>query len=198
MRRDMHRCVKLFKTETCHVYDNGRVNVQKAQQLFIVSLFGSILFVTKVFFNPPWDNLLIVVQAVLLALAAFFIKTLGATYVGIVGGILTSLTRPALGPLTFFFTFLFGFLVDTTFRIFKVTSHAAEVNRDRTVLAMALNTAVIAFLSYYISTRLFEWLPLDIMWAALMVFLGAGSGISAGYAVAYLWNKYLKNIKAVA
>ncbi|MEM2108555.1 MAG: hypothetical protein QXL10_04655 [Candidatus Bathyarchaeia archaeon] len=193
----MSRSIKLFKTGTCHVYDDGRVNVQKAQQLFIVSLFGSILFVTKVFFNPPWDNLLIVVQAVLLALAAFFIKTLGATYVGIVGGILASLARPALGPLTFFFTFLFGFLVDITFQIFKVTSRSIEVNRDRTVLAMALNTAMIAFLSYYISTLLFEWLPLDTMWSALMVFLGVGSGISAGYAAAYLWNKYLKNIKAV-
>ncbi|MEM3378153.1 MAG: hypothetical protein QW674_04305 [Candidatus Bathyarchaeia archaeon] len=197
MRRDMRRCVKLFKTETCHVYDNGRVNVQKAQQLFIVSLFGSILFVTKVFFNPPWDNLLIVVQAVLLALAAFFIRTLGATYVGIVGGILTSLARPALGPLTFLFTFLFGFLVDITFHIFKVTSSSAEVKRDRTVLAMALNTALIAFLSYYITTLLFEWLPLDAVWAALMVFLGAGSGISAGYAAAYLWNKYLKNVRSL-
>lgn len=172
--------------------------MQRAQQLFIVSLFGSILFVTKVFFNPPWDNLLIVVQAVLLALAAFFIRTLGATYVGIVGGILASLAKPALGPLTFFFTFLFGFLVDVTFRIFKVAASAEKVNRNRTVLAMALNTAIIAFLSYYVSTLLFKWLPLDAMWAALMVFLGAGSGISAGYAAAYLWNKYLKNIKAIA
>ncbi|MCX8153105.1 MAG: hypothetical protein N3E52_01570 [Candidatus Bathyarchaeota archaeon] len=174
------------------------VTVQRAQQLFIVSLFGSILFVTKVFFNPPWDNLLIVVQAVLLALAAFFIRTLGATYVGIVGGLLSSLARPALGPLTFFFTFLFGFLVDTTFHIFKVSSYSAEVNRNRTVLAMAVDTAIIAFLSYYISTLLFQWLPLDAMWAALMIFLGAGSGISAGYAAAYLWNKYLKNLKALA
>jgi hypothetical protein len=32
------------------------------------------------------------------------------------------------------------------------------------------------------------------MWAALMIFLGTGSGITAGYAAAYLWNKYLKSI----
>jgi hypothetical protein len=172
--------------------------VQKAQQLFIIALFGSILFVTKVFFNPPWDNLLIVVQAILLALAAFFIKSMGATYVGIVGGILATLARPALGPMTFFFTFLFGFLVDVTFFLFKVTAHSEEVNRNRVVLAMALSTALIAFLSYYISSLLFKWLPIDAMWTSLMLFLGAGSGISAGYAAAYLWNKYLKNVKSLA
>ncbi len=168
--------------------------MQKAKRLFIIALFGSILFVTKVFFNPPWDNLLIVVQAVLLALAAFFIRSMGATYVGIVGGILAALARPALGPLTFFFTFLFGLLVDIFFFIFKVASSAEEVNRNRTVLAMTLSTALIAFLSYYTSSLLFEWLPIDAMWTTLIVFLGTGSGISAGYAASYLWNKYLKNV----
>jgi hypothetical protein len=175
-----------------------RASVQKAKRLLIIALFGSILFVTKVFLNPPWDNLLIVVQAVLLALAAFFIKSTGATYVGIVGGILAALARPALGPLTFLFTFLFGLLVDIFFFAFKVVPSADGVNRDRTILAMTFSTALIAFLSYYISSILLEWLPVDAMWTALMVFLGTGSGITAGYAASYLWNKYLKNVSNVS
>jgi hypothetical protein len=175
-------------------YLKERYSVQKAKRLFIIALFGSILFVTKVFLNPPWDNLLIAVQAVLLALAAFFIKSTGASYVGIVGGTLTALARPALGPLTFLFTFLFGLLVDISFLTFKVVPSARGVNRDRTVLAMTFSTALIAFLSYYTSSFLLEWLPIDVMWAALMIFLGTGSGITAGYAAAYLWNKYLKCI----
>lgn len=168
--------------------------MQKTKRLFIIALLGSILFVTKVFLNPPWDNLLIVVQAVLLALAAFLVKSTGATYVGIVGGILTALARPALGPLTFLFTFLFGLFVDIFFFTFKVAPSADGVNRDRTILAMTLSTALIAFLSYYISSLLLEWLPIDAMWTILMVFLGTGSGITAGYASSYLWNKYLKNV----
>jgi hypothetical protein len=173
-----------------------RCSVQKAKRLFIIALFGSILFVTKVFLNPPWDNLLIAVQAVLLALAAFFIKSTGATYVGIVGGTLTALARPTLGPLTFLFTFLFGLFVDVSFLTFKVNPSAEGVNRDRTILAMTFSTALIAFLSYYISSILVDLLPIDTMWVALMIFLGAGSGITAGYAAAYLWNKYLKSISA--
>lgn len=177
-------------------YVKERYSVQKAKRLFIITLFGSILFVIKVFLNPPWDNLLIAAQAVLLALAAFFIKSTGATYVGIVGGTLTALARPALGPLTFLFTFLFGLLIDISFLAFKVVPSAIGVNRDRTILAMTFSTSLIAFLSYYISSILVDVLPIDAMWAALMIFLGSGSGITAGYAAAYLWNKYLKNISA--
>jgi hypothetical protein len=175
-----------------------RGSVQKPKRLFIIALFGSILFVTKVFLNPPWDNLLIVVQAVLLALAAFFIKSTGATYVGVVGGTLAALARPALGPLTFLFTFLFGLLVDVSFITFKVAPSSDGVNRNRTVLAMAFSTAVIAFVSYYTSSILLKWLPIDAMWTTLMLFLGTGSGITAGYAASYLWNKYLKNVSRVS
>ncbi len=178
-------------------YVKERFSVQKAKRLFIITLFGSILFITKVFLTPPWDNLLIVVQAVLLALAAFFIKSTGATYVGVVGGTLAALARPALGPLTFFFTFLFGLLVDLSFATFKVVQSSDGVNCNRTILAMAFSTALIAFLSYYTSSILLELLPIDAMWTALIILLGVGSGITAGYAASYLWNKYLKNVSYV-
>jgi hypothetical protein len=179
-------------------YVKERGSVQKAKRLLIIALFGSILFVTKVFLNPPWDNLLIVVQAVLLALAAFFIRSTGATYVGVVGGTLTALARPALGPLTFLFTFLFGVFVDLFFVAFKVAPSANGVNRDRAILAMACSTALIAFFSYYTSSLLLAWLPIDSMWASLMLFLGTGSGITAGYAASYLWNRYLKNVTSIS
>jgi hypothetical protein len=32
------------------------------------------------------------------------------------------------------------------------------------------------------------------MMTALVVFVAVGSGITAGYAAAYLWNRFLKNI----
>jgi hypothetical protein len=32
--------------------------------------------------------------------------------------------------------------------------------------------------------------------SGLVIFVAVGSGISAGYAAAYLWNKYLKSIPA--
>jgi hypothetical protein len=172
--------------------------MQKAKRLLIIALFGSILFVTKIFFDPPWDNLLIVVQAVFLGLSSLLIKSTGATYVGIVAGTLIALARPALGPLTFLFTFLFGVAVDFFFIIFKVVPSADGVNRNRTILAMAFSTALIAFLSYYISSLLLKWLPINTMWIIFVVFLGTGSGVTAGYVTSYLWNKYLKNVSYIS
>ncbi len=114
--------------------------MQKIQRLFIIALFGSIIFVTNVFLPPPLNYLIIVVQAVLLALSSLFIPRVGAMYVGAVGGILTALVSPALGPFTFFFAFLFGVFVDVFLFVFKINASTQGVNRNRLIAAMALST----------------------------------------------------------
>ena len=121
---------------------------QKAKRLFITALFGSIIFVVNVFLPPPINYLLIVVQAVLLALSGLFIRKLGATYVGAVGGLLTALGSPALGPFTFLFAFLFGVLVDGFLFIFRITASPEGVNRNRLMAAMAFSTMLIGIISY--------------------------------------------------
>jgi uncharacterized membrane protein len=173
--------------------------VQRAKQLFITALFSSIIFITNFFVPPPISNLLIVVQAVLLALAVLFIGKGGATYVGLVGGILSALSRPAFGLFTFIFTFLYGLLVDLFFIAFKVDPTQVGVNRNRVMAAMTLSTMLIGFTSYYVIAvypQIIQLTPADLtpMMAGLIVFVAAGSGISAGYAAAYLWNRYLKNL----
>jgi uncharacterized membrane protein len=169
--------------------------VQRAKQLFITALFSSIIFVTNFFVPPPINNLLIVVQAVILALAAFFVGKAGATYVGLVGGVLSALSRPAFGPFTFVFTLLYGLLVDGFFMAFGVAAPGDEVNRNRVMLAMAISTAIIGMATYYTFAVLTHILPVNMTFVGMMLFLGTGSGITAGYAAAYLWNKYLKNVR---
>jgi uncharacterized membrane protein len=175
--------------------------VHKTKRIFITALFSSIIFVANFFVPPPINNLLIAVQAVILAVAALFVGKAGATYVGLIGGVLSALSRPAFGPFTFLFTFLFGVLVDVFFFVFKVSSSQGNVNRNRVMAAMAFSTAIIGFLSYYVVAvnpypRLLELTPTGLvpMMSVLVIFVGVGSGIAAGYAAAYLWNKYLKNI----
>ena len=170
------------------------IGVQKAKRLFIAALFSSIIFVINLLVPPPISYLLIVVQAVILALANLFLGKAGSTYVGLIGGFLSALSRPAFGPFTFIFTFLFGLLVDAFFLAFKVTSTTKIVNQTRVILAMTFSTAIIGFLSYYTTTVYLQLVSLDIMMSGLIIFVAASSGISAGYAAAYLWNKYLKNI----
>lgn len=170
------------------------VAVQKITRLIIAALFGSIIFVTKIFVPSPIDKLMVVVQAVLLGLSALFIKKVGASYAGAIGGVLTALARPTLGPFTFFFAFLYGVLVDVFFFLFRVNSPGGLVNRNRLMVAMMFSTAIIGGLSYYVTSVLMELLPIDAMLAGLILFMGTVSGVAAGYAVAYLWNKYLKSI----
>jgi uncharacterized membrane protein len=168
--------------------------VQKAKRLFIAALFSSIIFVINFLVPPPISYLLIVVQAVILALATFFVGKAGATYVGLVGGFLSALSRPAFGPFTFFFTLLFGLMVDVFSLAFKVSSTTEGVNRNRVILAMTFSTAIIGFLSYYTTAVYLKIVDLNPMMSGLVIFVATGSGISAGYAAAYLWNKYLKSI----
>jgi uncharacterized membrane protein len=170
--------------------------MQKTKRLFIAALFSSIIFVTNFFVPPPISYLLIVVQAVILALATFFVGKAGATYVGLVGGILSALARPGFGPFTFLFTFLFGLLVDTFAFAFKVSSTKEGVNRNRVICAMTSSTAIIGFLSYYVTAVYLRLIDLNPVMSGLVLFVAVGSGISAGYAAAYLWNKYLKSIYA--
>jgi hypothetical protein len=175
-------------------YVKRGIYVQKAKRLFIAALFGSIIFVINFFVPPPISYLLIVVQAVILALSNFFVGKAGATYVGLVGGFLSALARPAFGPITFVFTFLFGVMVDFFSLVFKVSSTTNGVNRNRVIVVMTFSTAIIGFLSYYTTAVYIRIIDLSPMMSGLVIFVAAGSGISAGYAAAYLWNKYLKSI----
>ena len=186
----------------------GWCTTQRLNRLFITALFGSIIFVVNAFLPPPLNYILIVVQAVLLALSGLFVKKLGATYVGAVGGLLTALGSPALGPFTFLFSFLFGVLVDGFFFIFRINATSEGVNRNRLIAAMAFSTMLIGIISYSAFALFPQFVPLarefsgvglfiqrSTMLDVLVLFMGPATGVVAGYAAAYLWNKYLRNIR---
>jgi len=153
---------------------------------------------------PPLNYILIVVEAVLLALSGLFIRKVGATYVGAVGGLLSALGNPALGPFTFLFTLLFGILVDSFFFIFRIDASRQGVNRNRLIAAMAVSTILIGVLSYSAFALFPQFVPFakgvglfiqrSTMLDALVLFMGPVTGIVAGYAASYLWNKYLRHI----
>ena len=173
--------------------------MQKLQRLFIIALFGSIIFVTNMFLPSPLSYLIIVVQAVLLALSGLFIPKVGAMSAGAAGGLLTALIGGgALGPFTFFFAFLFGVFVDVFLFLFKIEGSPQGINRNRLMAAMAISTFLIAVSSYLSFTTGFFYFSLLVerstMLDALVMFMGPVTGAVAGYAASYLWNKYLRHI----
>jgi hypothetical protein len=165
--------------------------VQKITRLLIAAFFASIMFTTRFFVPVPFDRLLIAVDAVLLALSALFVKNFGATYVGAVGGVLVGLLLPSFLPFSIIFMFLYGVIVDGSMFLFRVNATGQGVNRNRLVTAMAFGTVLIAFISYYATTVL-GVIPSYPYLDMLVLFMGPASGVSAGYAAAYLWNKHLK------
>ncbi len=168
--------------------------MQKITRLLIASFFAGIMFITRFFVPPPFDSLLIAVDAVLLALSALFVKKIGATYVAAVGGALVSLWRPSLLPFSFLFLFLYGCLVDLFLYLFRVNATTEGVNRNRLMIAMALNTLIIGFLTYYTFTVFPTLVPNIPVLNMIVAFMGPATGASAGYAAAYLWNKYLRTM----
>ncbi|MCW4005661.1 MAG: hypothetical protein NWF04_03565 [Candidatus Bathyarchaeota archaeon] len=168
--------------------------MQKTYRLFIVALFGSVMAVTRFFVPPPIDKILIAVDAILLALSALFVKRAGATYVGLVGGTLTSLFRPSFIPFTIIYTCLYGVMVDVFTVVFKVDATNKGVNRNRLMAAMACSTLIIGFVSYYASTVFPQIITASPFLDLMVAFMGPATGATAGYAAAYLWNKYLKGI----
>ncbi len=179
---------------------------QRLQRLFIIALFGAIIFVANMFLPPPLNYLMIVVQAVLLALSALFIHKVGAMYVGAVGGLLTAIASPALGLFTFIFAFIYGVFVDALLLILKIKGSPQGVNRNRLMAAMAVSTFLIAVTSYsafavfpeFFSATGLSYVSLFIqrspMLDILVLFMGPATGATAGYAAAYLWNRYLRHI----
>jgi hypothetical protein len=165
--------------------------VQKITRLLIAAFFASIMFITRFFVPMPFDRLLIAVDAVLLALSALFVKSFGATYVGAVGGMLVGLLLPSFLPFSIIFMFLYGVIVDGSMFLFRINATDQGVNRNRLIIAMAFGTLLIAFVSYYATTVL-KLIPSYPFLDMIVLFMGPASGVSAGFAAAYLWNKYLK------
>ena len=152
------------------------------------------MFTTRLFVPPPISSLLIVVDAMLFALSTLFVKTAGATLVGLVGGVLTGISSPSLIPFSIIYTFLYGILVDVFVLILKVKPTSQGVNRNRLIAATAISTMLIGLTTYYANTVFPQILQRNMALDMMVAFMGPAVGATAGYAAAYLWNKYLKSV----
>lgn len=165
-----------------------------ARRIAVVTLLGVVIFLTKTIVPSPVDKMFIVVQALLLGLGSLLLRRMGATYVAVIGGILTVLLRPVLAPFTLLFAFLYGLFVDSFFFIFRVNADEEIVKTGRLVSSMTLSTVLIGIISYYVSVLL-ELLPKNLVLEVSILVFGTFSGAIAGYLTSTIWNKYLKNAK---
>ena len=178
-----------------HLLLDGDMLVRSTRRIAVTTVFGALIFISKTLVPSPLNKMIVVVQALLLALSSLLLRRFGATYSGLIGGILTALWNLALAPFSFVFALLFGLLVDGFFFVFKVDMSGEEVNSTRVVAAMTIATAFVGVLSYYSTTHLIELIPRNLVMEIIILVIGTVSGALAGYLTSVIWNRYLKNVK---
>ena len=166
----------------------------KSKRLALATFFGVLIFVSKIPLVTPLDKLLVIVQALLLALGYLVIGRVGATYVAVVGGLLTAILRSAFLPFTLLFAFMYGLFTDCFCTLFKV--RAPQLSAVRLTLSMGLSTGLIGLISYYTTVYVFMLLPRNLMLEVVILVLGTLSGLIGGYVAAIIWTKYLSKIVA--
>ena len=167
----------------------------KTKRIALATLFGAIIFLSKVVVPSPIDKMFIGVHALLLALGALLLRRMGGTHVAIIGGFLTALWRISFAPFTFIFALLYGLFVDLFFFVFKVNTTEDNVKTSRLVVTMTVSTALVGLISYYTTVFPFGLLPRNPMLELSILVIGALNGSVAGYFTSIIWNKYLKKAK---
>ncbi len=168
---------------------------RQTKRLATAVLFGVIIFIAKVFIPSPINKMLIGIQALMLALGALLYRSKGATFISLVGGVLTALWNAALAPFTLFFALLYGLLVDASFILLKMdAAHSGNIT-IKLVIAMTASTMVVGLASYYVTVHLTGLLPSSPLLEIMILVAGIINGAVAGYLASLIWNSYLKTFK---
>ena len=174
----------------------------QTNRIAIATLFGVIIFITKALLPSPINKMLIGIHALMLALGTLLLKKQGATFVSLIGGLLTALWNVAFAPFTLFFALLYGLLVDAFFLLFRIDVAHGEVKATKVVAAMTMSTSLVGFASYYVTVHLTDvtvhlmaLIPRSLPLEVLILVMGTISGAVAGYFASLIWNNHLKNLR---
>lgn len=165
------------------------------KRLALATLFGAIIFLSKIVIPSPIDKMFVILHALLLALGSLLLKYMGATYVALIGGFLTALWRSALAPFTFLFALTYGLSVDSFFFILKINPAQGNMKTRRLVAAMTVSTGLVGLISYYVTVFIFGLVERNPLLEVGILAIGTFNGAVAGYLASIIWNRYLKNVK---
>jgi hypothetical protein len=169
-----------------------------ARKIAIAVVFSALIALSKSLTPSPMNKMIIVIQALLLALSSLILRAytrgFGATLTGLVGGCLTAMWNIALAPFSLVFALLFGFLVDGLFFAFRVDGEKSRVDTWRIVAGLTLATAIVGFFSYYVTTYLTGVVPHNIGLEVVILTMGTFNGAVAGYFTSVVWSRYRVNL----
>lgn len=164
------------------------------RRITLIALFGVSVFVSKGLLPSPLDKMLVVMQALFLALGALLSRPLGATKVAAIGATLTIFLRPALAPITVTFALIYGLLTDGFILVFHVTAPEDGVRAKRLVGAMTVSTVITGLTSYYFTVHVLALLPRNPILEIIILVVGVISGFLGGYLAVLIWTKALRHM----
>ena len=168
---------------------NKLPNQPKTKRIAFAAIFGVVIFISKIL-PTPIDKMLIIIQALLLAISSLLLGRMGATYVATIGGLLTTVWKVGFAPFSLIFAVLYGLLVDGFFYVFKVRVPDGDVKTGRLVASLTLSTAAVGLLATHITVSI-GLMPMIPNLYLIINVIGIISGAAAGYFASFLWKRYL-------
>ena len=163
------------------------------RKLITATLFGVLIGV--VYGALPFEigDSLIVFEAIILSLSFILLGPGGATYTGLINGLVETPMQLAFGPFSFGVALLYGILVDMFSILFRATSEG-KVHTKRLVASLSVSTVITGLVATYafIALGFGTTAPfVDVYLPVLIV--GALSGTIGGFLAARIWERNLKH-----
>jgi hypothetical protein len=162
----------------------------RSRRIALASIFGVLILVTMGFLPAPTSDFLIISEAFFLALSYLVVGRGGATYAGVVAGLLITAVKISFFPLDLVLAIFFGVMVDATSIAFGA-KNGTEARTMRLVAALTLSTGLVGFTAYYVAAVLTNLVPNQLALDVTVLVFGIFSGAAGGFLAARVWNKYL-------
>ena len=164
-----------------------------SKKLITATIFGAIIGV--VYGALPFEigDSLIVFEAILLSLSFILLGPGGATYTGLINGLVETPLQLAFGPFSIAVAIFYGVLVDVFSTLFRVTAEG-KVHARRLVASLSLSTIITGLVATYafIALGFGTTAPFLEVYLPVLV-VGALSGTVGGFLAARIWERNLKN-----
>jgi len=168
------------------------MRVALSRRITMVTLFGVLVFVSKIIIPTPFDKMAIAPQALLLTLGFLSFGPLGATYVAAVGGLLSAVWRAPFAPFTMAFALMYGLLIDGFCYALKVKGSEGGVKKSRLFGAVTLSTVIVGLSSYYVTVFTLGILPRNPFLEFIILIVGTLNGLIAAYLTLLVWSRITK------
>ncbi len=164
------------------------------RKLITAALFGVAIAVIKGPFQPPYADLLVIVEAPIVGLSYLLLGRGGATYTELINGLIQSTFKATFFPFTIIAALFYGVQVDLYSWLFRAQVNGnASAKRMFASLGLASSTTGVLAAYFSIALGLVPYTPslFTIIYIPIIIW-GVLSGAVGGALSARIWDRNLK------